>query len=256
MPTVSIIVTTFNRKEYLTETIQSILNQSFQDFELIVVDNYSNYDFFALIESFKNEKVIPIQNLNNGVIAVNRNVGIEHAKGKYLAFCDDDDLWFPEKIEKQLHHLKSHNADVIYTHLLCFNEKGSNYIRKAKQLRNISQLIRKNEISLSTVFLKNNKLIKFDEDPNLVTVEDYFLWLNLYISGLTFVLLNEPTTKYRLSPNSMFAKQKYQIYLRLNLGFTKLLINNQFPILITFAFLKKMILNLIKLQIKNLFASK
>lgn len=254
MPTVSIIVTTYNRKEYLTETIQSILNQTYQDFELIIVDNHSNYDFFSHIKSFKSEKIIPFQNQNNGIIAINRNVGIKQAKGKFLAFCDDDDIWSPNKIERQLNYLNSQNADVIYTSLLCFNEKGDNYIRKTKQIKNISQLIRKNEISLSTVFLKNISLIRFDEDPNLVTVEDYFLWLNLYKSGLNFILLDEPTTKYRLSQSSMFLKNGHLIYLKLNYGFAKLIIQNQTSFSITTAFITKMISNLIKLLIKYLLA--
>ena len=252
MPKVSVIVTTYNRKEYLTETIQSIINQTYQDFELIVVDNYSNYDFYEHIESFKSEKIIPFQNQNNGIIAVNRNIGISHARGEYIAFCDDDDIWVQDKIEKQINHLQFHNADILYADLLCFNENGNNYIRKAKQILNISQLIRKNEINLSTVFIKNIPLIRFDEDPNLVTVEDYFLWLDLYESGLNFILINEPLTRYRISQDSMFLKQQNQIYCKLNYGLAKFLIQKQISFSTTSVCIKSMISNLIKLYTKHL----
>ena len=92
-PLISVIVTTYNRKLFLKKSIDSILNQIFIDFGLIVVDNFSNYDFNKFIQSFSDERIIPFQNQNNGIIAINRNVGIKKAKGEYIAFCDDDDLW-------------------------------------------------------------------------------------------------------------------------------------------------------------------
>ena len=110
---VSVVVTTFNRKDLLKETLESILAQTYQDFELIVVDNYSNYDFNALIESFKSDKIRAYQNQNHDVIATNRNFGIEKAKGEYIAFCDDDDLWMPDKLEKQMKCASEHDVDLI-----------------------------------------------------------------------------------------------------------------------------------------------
>ena len=109
-PLVSVIVTTFNRKELLKETIDSILNQTFTDFELIVVDNYSEYNFVDYIKSFSDNKLIAFQNKNNGIIAVNRNYGIKKAKGKYIAFCDDDDCWDSEKLAKQIPYLREKNV--------------------------------------------------------------------------------------------------------------------------------------------------
>ena len=99
---VSVVVTTYNRKKYLTQTIKSILNQTFADFELIVVDNYSNYDFLSHINSLNDSRIRPFQNNNNGIIAVNRNFGIKKSKGEFIAFCDDDDIWINTKLEIQL----------------------------------------------------------------------------------------------------------------------------------------------------------
>ena len=79
-PLVSVIVTTYNRKILLKETINSILCQTFKDFELIVVDNYSDYDFYNFIDSFNDNRILPFQNNNNGNIALNRNHGIKKAK--------------------------------------------------------------------------------------------------------------------------------------------------------------------------------
>ena len=119
-PLVSVIVVTYNRKELLKETIYSILNQTFEEFELIVVDNFSDYNFFLHIESFNDDRIKPFQNQNNGIIAVNRNFGINNSKGKYIAFCDDDDLWLPEKLNKQITVLEDSGCGMVCTMLKRF----------------------------------------------------------------------------------------------------------------------------------------
>ena len=96
-PLVSVILITYNRECFLKETIDSILAQTYRNFELIIIDNFSDYDFNALVNSYHSNKIRAFQNQNNGIIAINRNFGIERARGNYLAFCDDDDIWYPNK---------------------------------------------------------------------------------------------------------------------------------------------------------------
>ena len=112
-PLVSVVVPTFNRKELLTKTVHSILNQTYKNTEVIIVDNYSNYDIISHVATFSDPRISLFQNENHGIIAVNRNFGIEKAKGEYIAFCDDDDLWVPEKLEKQIEIIA--NNDVCCT---------------------------------------------------------------------------------------------------------------------------------------------
>ncbi len=125
---VSVIVTTFNRKFFLTETINSILNQSYKDFELIVVDNYSDYNFISHIKSFKDKRIRAFQNQNNGVISINRNFGIKKAKGKYLAFCDDDDIWFKEKLDLQIKKIREKKCDLVSSNMILFKNSIENVI--------------------------------------------------------------------------------------------------------------------------------
>ena len=106
-PKVSVIILTFNRPEMLRETIDSILTQDYTNFELIIVDNHSNYDFFELLSSYEDDRIKGYQNHNNGFLAVNRNFGITKAKGEYLAFCDDDDLWSSHKLSRQVEILEN-----------------------------------------------------------------------------------------------------------------------------------------------------
>jgi glycosyltransferase involved in cell wall biosynthesis len=212
MPLVSVIVTTYNRKNLLTVTLNSILNQTFQDFELIVVDNFSNYDFFSHIDSFKSVKIIPFQNANNGVIAINRNYGLQHVKGKYVAFCDDDDVWYLNKLEKQLAILEqsgnSEDYKLVYSEVMLFGEGITEAISNRKAVKDIDDLIKRNQISLSSTLMTKSNLLEFDEDPILLASEDYALWLKLLGKGYLPVYISEPLVRYRVSANSAFETTK------------------------------------------------
>lgn len=201
-PKVSIIVTTFNRKAFLTETLNSILNQSFQDFELIVVDNFSDYDFLGLIESFNDTKIRVFQNRNNGVIAANRNHGISHAKGEYLAFCDDDDLWEPEKLKLQVQILDSGAADLVYTGTLLFYESGQERVHCYPPAKTLGQLLINNPLTLSSVVTRNDKSVRFNEKPDMVGIEDYELWIQLCRKGFKLHMIESPLVGFRVRSQS------------------------------------------------------
>ena len=201
-PSVSVIVTTYNREELLKETLQSILNQTFTDFELIVVDNFSSYNFFEVIEGFGDVRIHPFQNANNGIIAVNRNFGILKARGRYLAFCDDDDLWMPEKLERQMEMALQNNYDLVSSDFVCFGEcdKGES-IKKMKEYRREYEYYIGNRIALSSVLLKLNDNVFFSEDRQYVAIEDYCLWLKLHLQGFSFHNISTPLIKYRIGDN-------------------------------------------------------
>ena len=211
-PLVSVIVTTYNREEYLKRTILSILNQTYKDFELIVVDNYSNYDFNKLIASFEDVRIKPYQNANNGVIAVNRNFGISKARGKYLAFCDDDDMWEVDKLEKQLSFI-SHNPNYIVAtscSLIDDNDISFKTVIRTKQYSNKYNLYKGSKISLSSVLIENSKLVIFDENPLFVGVEDWCLWLKLIHEGYSIHILQEPLLKYRFASSNYSKNKKFR----------------------------------------------
>lgn len=229
MPKVSIIVTTFNRKEYLTETIQSILNQTYQDFELIVVDNYSNYNFFSHIVSFNSEKIRPFQNLNNGIIAVNRNFGIKHATGDFIAFCDDDDIWINTKLHDQLKFLYETNCDLVYSNMFIFKGDINNIIGRTsnRKIKSLKNLINNNPIVTSSVLVRNSDIF-FPENPNLIAIEDYALWLNLYLKGFRFKFSEKPLIYFRISETNTSTNKEMYItkHLKLIYLYVSLLIQN------------------------------
>lgn len=252
VPKVSIIVTTFNRKVYLEQTISSILNQTYQDFELIVVDNYSNYDFFALIESFRNNKIIPVQNQNNGIIAKNRNIGIKKAIGEYIAFCDDDDIWVNNKLEEQIKIFNKSNCDLVYTNMFLFKGDTGNIIKKSsnKQIKSLTDLIRRNQVNTSTVVVRNSNYLVFPEDSVLLSIEDYALWLELFTKGFIFEFIKKPLVYFRISDYNA-SKINWTInHLRLIYLHTSILI--RYPKLkIKYIVISRIIINFFKYLIKN-----
>ena len=180
------------------------MNQTYNDFELIVVDNFSNYDFFKVIEEFRDSRIRPFQNANNGIIAVNRNYGISKAKGRYLAFCDDDDLWKPEKLQIQLETIEGGEYDLVSSNSSLFSDNIDNVqeITNYVDIKDLDSFLKVNPIITSSVLVKNDSRVRFDEARCFITVEDYKLWLSLYIDGFKMHIIKEPLIFYRLFPNN------------------------------------------------------
>jgi glycosyltransferase involved in cell wall biosynthesis len=187
-PLISVIVTTFNRKELLKETIDSILNQTFNDFELIVVDNNSDYEFLTHMNKFNDKRIRVYQNSNDGIIAINRNFGIKKARGDYIAFCDDDDLWAPQKLEKQIATIEDSENGMVCTMNKRFGE--TNIFSKSygigplpyRQKTSRNDLLKNNCIALSSVLLKKSILYdlnSFDERRSFISIEDHDLWIRI-----------------------------------------------------------------------------
>lgn len=226
-PLISVVVTTYNRKELLTETLNSILNQTYTNFELIVVDNYSDYDFFSHIEFFDDPRIKAYQNQNDGIIAINRNFGIKKSVGEYIAFCDDDDVWMPNKLEMSLTFIIESKCLILFTDRYIIGQNGDLVSDKSSSLINIfekrriyklksSLLIFNNPICLSSVIINRRALnnYRFSENKNLIASEDYFLWLELNREFPIFYL-SEKLIKYRIHTNSISNNSKQRLKLNL-----------------------------------------
>ena len=98
-PVFTVIIPTYNRENFLKRTIDSILSQTFKDFELIIVDDGSTDHTKALIDRYEDDRIVYFYKENGGQNSAT-NLGIQNAKGEYIAFCDSDDTWMPEKLEK------------------------------------------------------------------------------------------------------------------------------------------------------------
>lgn len=125
-PTVSVILPTYNRAHLIGRSIQSILNQTYQDFEIIVVDDGSSDNTKEVINSFSDMRIKYVRQQENRGASVARNIGIKLSKGAYIAFQDSDDEWLPDKLKKQMDTFEnvSFEVGVIYTDMLQINNKG------------------------------------------------------------------------------------------------------------------------------------
>jgi glycosyltransferase involved in cell wall biosynthesis len=206
-PCVSVIVTTFNRSKLLLETLESILSQTFNGFELIVVDNMSVDDTEELVMGIQDSRIRYFKNPNNGIIAVNRNYGIEQAKGRYVAFCDDDDLWFPDKLYQQVSFLEQNiHVMLCYTHAESFDNQK--IIARRMNRRNVRrnhflELLRGNYIPNSSVMIRRNvfQVLGLLTENSLLR-EDYEMWLRVAkhynIFGIEASLI-----RYRIHSNNI-----------------------------------------------------
>lgn len=206
-PLVSVILITYNRKELITETLNSILNQTFKDFELLIIDNYSDYDFFGFIDSYEDTRIRAFQHANDGVLAVNRNFGMKEAKGEYIAFCDDDDLWLPEKLEKQVALFKEF-SDVLLVATNCtyFPKTKTRYHWKKHKVLSYSEQLIGNWIPQPSVMISREVFEKVggqDESKEIAFVEDYDYWLQiLAYRDHSAIVHKEPLTMVRMHANN------------------------------------------------------
>jgi len=200
----------------LTEAIDSALNQTFKDFELIIVDNYSSDNTESVVKSYDDRRIRYFKNQNNGFVSVNRNYGIQKSRGEYIAFLDDDDLWLPEKLEKQVELLDSNeDLGLVYSSSHVIDSNGNlikhTYFRGIKPRRGtiFNELLVSNFIPQLTVLVRREALSRVGVfDLKYRIAQDYDLWLRIaeyYPIGF----IEEPLAKYRFHGES--ASQKNMV---------------------------------------------
>lgn len=208
LPVISVVIPTYNHASLLKNAIDSVLNQSFQEWEAIIVNNYSEDNTVEIIASYKDKRIRLVNFRNNGIIAASRNQGIKLSTGKFIAFLDSDDIWYPEKLDRCLRILES-GCDAV-CHGEMWVEDGVK-LRKVfygpkQRTTYLSLLYTGNCLSTSAIIVRKELLELvggFDEDPLMVTVEDYDLWLRLAKSGCDFAFLDEILGEYRLHGNNL-----------------------------------------------------
>ena len=203
---ISIILPTYNRAEsFLARAIDSVVNQSYKDWELIVIDNNSTDNTRDLIDSYKNNQIHLYNISNNGNIAKSRNLGISKAKGNFIAFLDSDDYWELDKLEKCAAILKN-NLDydgVCHAEYWLYPDK-SKLIKKYGPKRYFSYtnlLMRGNSVSLSAMIINKHNIMlanSFSENTEMITAEDYDLWIKLAKNETNIGFTNEPLGYYQI----------------------------------------------------------
>jgi len=198
-PFFSVIIPTYNQDKFLSKALDSLNNQTYKNFETIIIDNYSVDNTEKIVNRFEKKKIYKkIKNL--GVIAKSRNVGIRLAKGKWLAFLDTDDFWTHNKLKEVYDEIEKKNFDVFCNSEWILNEKIKKklwiYGHYSKLNFYKKLLFFGNCLSTSATVINKNflerKKIFYNENKKFVTSEDYEFFLNIANKGGKFHFYKKP----------------------------------------------------------------
>lgn len=206
-PLVSVVIATYNMAKYLPLAIQSVLVQTYENIELLVVDDGSTDDTQKILESFLSDSRVSCWKQKNKGQASAKNLGVLKSRGEYVAFLDADDMWAPDKLELQISVFsKSKSVGIVYSRIMCIDESGANIgIGNNKMLRGrlTNHLLLRNNIGFGTSVVRKecfDRLGSFKEHIRMGI--DYDLWLR-FSTQYEFDYVDKPLLYYRLWPGQM-----------------------------------------------------
>ena len=207
---ISIITPVYNAENYIEETIKSVLDQSYDDWEWILVDDGSSDRSVEIIEQSRDPRIRLIRQQNSGAAAA-RNRGIKAAKGRYIAFLDADDIWYPNRLTNSLQYMQKHDAGFVFTAYEFGDENAKptgKMVRVPKKLTYKKALAR-TVIFTSTVLIDTKKIGK----PHMPDVgsEDTATWWSILKRGVTAYGLDQPLVIYRRPPASLSSDKKVAV---------------------------------------------
>jgi len=202
---ISVIIPTYNRYEFVNRAINSVINQTYKDIEIIVVDDCSEDPRYQELSKNKNIKYFRLDK-RSGLPACGRNLGIKNSLGEWVAFLDDDDYWVEKKLEKQMEY--SNKFDFISSEAMVEGKKWAkgihlsfwNYINPLNKFEFDFELINKHNLIInSSVLVKKELLLKIGlitEDPKYRGTEDYHTWKEILKLGKKCLFIEEPLIEY------------------------------------------------------------
>jgi glycosyltransferase involved in cell wall biosynthesis len=205
-PLVSVIIPTYNRADYLKLALKSVLEQTYKNIEVIVVDDGSMDNTAEVVADFNDPRIKYFYQKNTGLPAATRNRGLREASGEYIAFLDSDDLWLPEKLEIQVDYLRNQpDYHLAYSNAWIIDETGARKglimdLELFKEGKIFKDLVKYNFIPQLTVLMKRkvfDEIKFFNEDPALRAVEDYEYWLRVALRRYKIGFVKEPLAIYR-----------------------------------------------------------
>ncbi|NLJ19140.1 glycosyltransferase family 2 protein [Globicatella sulfidifaciens] len=222
-PLVSIITPAYNAAEFISDTIESVLIQDYQNWEMIIIDDCSKDHTVDVINEFieKEPRIRLIRRSENGGTAKTRNAGLNEAKGQYIAFLDSDDIWLPKKLTKQVDYMEKNDLAFTYT---AYNRvqifpDGKKKVKEVNVplTQTYPQLLKENKIGCLTVMINQEKTGPL-QMVDMRSRQDYALWLELTRKGFQPIGIQEILANYRVRGNSLssnklkMAKQNWRVF--------------------------------------------
>ncbi len=201
---VSIITPNFNSSKYIKQTIDSVLNQTHQNWEWIIVDDNSSDDSTKIITTYKQDKRITLFCLEkNSGAAIARNKALELAKGRYITFIDSDDLWLPNFLQETINYLTTNNVELVYTSYKRYDEDLNPYLEDftGPDKVNYNRLLYNCPIPMLTAIYDSKRIGKI-KIPFVDKREDYAMWLNVLKKTPYAYCIKKPLAIYRIRKGS------------------------------------------------------
>lgn len=221
VPTVSIITPLYNAERFITETIESVLQQTYENWEWIIVNDCSTDRSVEIVESYltKEPRIQLINLKKNSGTGFAKNTALNSAKGNYISFIDSDDCWLPEKLEKQLNFMQEKNCPISFTSYEIIDQDSKRLNRVVSSVKSLTQheYLKNTIIGFSTSMIDKRKTGEF-EIINLRSREDTHLWINLLGRGIKAYGIDEVLVKYRVHDSSITtnkfkaAQQTWNLY--------------------------------------------
>lgn len=220
LPKISVIMPAYNAELFIDEAIASVISQSYENWELIIINDGSTDKTSNIINDWLlKDKRIKYYYQQNGKQGKARNLGISKSKGNYLAFLDADDIWLPDKLAIQILEIQDNKVDLVFADSYVFSSSESNDISVRMNIpgfsfydkNTIELFLERNRIPILTVLVKREAVTTvegFSEKLDIQNVEDYHLWLKLLMHGFVFYSSNQVVAKYREHNNSATANDK------------------------------------------------
>ncbi len=228
MEKVSIIIPVYNSCKYLEECLNSVINQTYKNLEIILVDDQSTDESVEIIKRFKDKRIKLIELKTNSGVAIARNRGIEESTGSFLCFLDSDDYWYLDKIEKQVQFMKKNKYEFIYGDYAYLKGNKIHHSTHVPKHLTYEQALKNTTIFTSTVMFDMKKLRKEDITmPNIRRGQDTATWWKVLKNGITAYGMNGVVSVYRvreksLSSNKIKAlKRTWQLYKREDINYFK-----------------------------------
>lgn len=244
---VSIIMPSYNTGKFIQETIDSVINQTYDNWELIIVDDCSSDNTDEIVKSIKDGRIVYLKNKKNSGAAISRNKALKMAKGKWVAFLDSDDLWKKDKLEKQIEFMKNNNYHFSYTNYIEIDEESK---PNGKRITGPTRITEK---GMTNYCWPGCLTVMYDaEKIGLIQIEDikknndYAMWLKIS-KKVDCYLLNEELAMYRKRNGSIsnhsyvsLIKWHYKLYKDIENKNAILAVNNTMRNLL-FGLIKKIV---------------
>lgn len=222
-PSVSVIIPCYNSAAFISETLDSVFNQTFSDYEVIIINDGSpdTLEFENALEKYR-EKIIYLKQENGGVSKA-RNEGINEARGKLAAFLDSDDIWYPNFLKSQIEFLQKNNLDLVYCDALLFgisSLNGKTYMKHSPSDGEVSlgSLLSFKCNIITSCTIADKEIIKraggFDE--GIAVSEDFDLWINCAYQGARIGYQKKVLAKHRIRHDSLSGNNLQKIEMVVN----------------------------------------